>query len=65
MESEILKKVEELRRQANDQLAYAKGYTAGPQEAVLRSIAASLLGLLELSVWQVSQQFGVASREEE
>ena len=62
--SETLKKVEELRQQANDQLAYAKGYTAGPQEAVLRSIAASLLGLLELSIWQVSRQFGVLKEDE-
>lgn len=60
MESETLKRVEELRQRASDRLAYVERFftTAGPQEATMQSIAASLLGLLELSIWQVAKQYG-------
>ena len=58
--SDTLKKVEGLRHLAATKLMKVADYPpSGPQGEVLTSIAASLLGLLELSIWQVSRQYGV------
>jgi len=66
MESEILKRVEELRATADHYLRRARRCImtgAGPDVNASVSIAASQLALLELQVWQLTRQFRLEAQE--